>query len=213
MVRFVAAFHLLVLIGFLSSRSESLRFDLQSGHTKCISEDIKQNAMTVGKYHVVNPNEGQPLTDERKLIVRVTSATGNTYHYSDKVESGQFGFVAAEAGDFMACFWAPDHQPIVTLSVDFDWRTGVAAKDWSNVAKKGSVEVMELELQKLFETANSIQEEMYYLREREEEMQDLNKSTNTKMAWLSLLSLFVCLSVAGLQIWHLKTFFEKKKLI
>ena len=71
MVRFVAAFHLLVLIGFLSSRSESLRFDLQSGHTKCISEDIKQNAMTVGKYHVVNPNEGQPLTDERKLIVRV----------------------------------------------------------------------------------------------------------------------------------------------
>uniref|UniRef100_A0A0A0KTU9 GOLD domain-containing protein n=1 Tax=Cucumis sativus TaxID=3659 RepID=A0A0A0KTU9_CUCSA len=140
MVRFVAAFHLLVLIGFLSSRSESLRFDLQSGHTKCISEDIKQNAMTVGKYHVVNPNEGQPLTDERKLIVRVTSATGNTYHYSDKVESGQFGFVAAEAGDFMACFWAPDHQPIVTLSVDFDWRTGVAAKDWSNVAKKGSVE-------------------------------------------------------------------------
>uniref|UniRef100_A0A0A0KND7 GOLD domain-containing protein n=1 Tax=Cucumis sativus TaxID=3659 RepID=A0A0A0KND7_CUCSA len=74
-------------------------------------------------------------------------------------------------------------------------------------------QVMELELQKLFETANSIQEEMYYLREREEEMQDLNKSTNTKMAWLSLLSLFVCLSVAGLQIWHLKTFFEKKKLI
>ncbi|TYK14221.1 transmembrane emp24 domain-containing protein p24delta9-like [Cucumis melo var. makuwa] len=460
MVRFFPAFQLLVLIGFLSSRSESLRFDLQSGHTKCISEDIKQNAMTVGKYHVVNPNEGQPLTDERKLIVRVTSATGNTYHYSDKVESGQFGFVAAEAGDFMACFWAPDHQPQVTLSVDFDWRTGVAAKDWSNVAKKGSVEdkvespcslgglgvedlwaknfffltkcggvftfeheqnalwrkvvncegqiwdgkwngywgdlrppvgisipkgtatsvkdirpisltssvykilteainlfewfsgqklirknvlfvelmwrnqcsfnifqgsvarlnpfnylilvfiledilksregsqihhlvrlsfrsqaqvnegfgiealkpirlalisicgwrsswlcirylynmedgrlfalgneqwaqywvdswvnnypfnvfvflayVMELELQKLFETANSIQEEMYYLREREEEMQDLNRSTNTKMAWLSLLSLFVCLSVVGLQIWHLKTFFEKKKLI
>ncbi|XP_050945398.1 transmembrane emp24 domain-containing protein p24delta9-like isoform X1 [Cucumis melo] len=144
MVRFFPAFQLLVLIGFLSSRSESLRFDLQSGHTKCISEDIKQNAMTVGKYHVVNPNEGQPLTDERKLIVRVTSATGNTYHYSDKVESGQFGFVAAEAGDFMACFWAPDHQPQVTLSVDFDWRTGVAAKDWSNVAKKGSVEAINL---------------------------------------------------------------------
>lgn len=71
----------------------------------------------------------------------MTSATGNTYHYSDKVESGQFGFVAAEAGDFMTCFWAPDHQPQVTLSVDFDWRTGVAAKDWSNVAKKGAVEV------------------------------------------------------------------------
>ena len=71
MVPSFAAFQLLLLIGFLSSGSESLRFDLQSGHTKCISEDIKQNAMTVGKYHVVNPNEAQPLTDDRKLVVRV----------------------------------------------------------------------------------------------------------------------------------------------
>ncbi|KAL0536461.1 hypothetical protein IC582_025410 [Cucumis melo] len=31
-------------------------------------------------------------------------------------------------------------------------------------------------------TANSIQEKMYYLHEREEEMQNLNRSTNTKMA-------------------------------
>jgi len=44
-------------------------------------------------------------------------------------------------------------------------------------------------------------------------MQELNGSTNSKMAWFSFGSLVVCLSVAGLQFWHLKTFFEKKKLI
>lgn len=48
---------------------------------------------------------------------------------------------------------------------------------------------------------------------REEEMQVLNRATNTKMATFSFLSIFVCLSVAGLQLWHLKTFFERKKLI
>jgi len=48
---------------------------------------------------------------------------------------------------------------------------------------------------------------------REDEMQELNRTTNSRMGWLSFLSLFVCLSVAGLQLWHLKTFFEKKKLI
>ena len=51
----------------------------------------------------------------------------------------------------------------------------------------------------------------YYCRE--EEMQDLNNATNSKMGWLSLLSLLICLSVSGLQLWHLKSFFEKKKLI
>ncbi|KDP41239.1 hypothetical protein JCGZ_15646 [Jatropha curcas] len=197
----------------LSACSESIRFELQSAQTKCIAEDIKSNSMTVGKYNIVNPNDGHPLPESHKLTVRVTSSSGNSYHYADHVESGQFAFTAAEAGDYMACFFAADHKPEVTLTVDFDWKTGVAAKDWSNVAKKGSIDVMELELKKLYDTVTSIQEEMYYLREREEAMQELNRATNSRMGWFSLLSLLICLSVAGLQVWHLKTFFEKKKLI
>ncbi|KAF5745479.1 transmembrane emp24 domain-containing protein p24delta9-like [Tripterygium wilfordii] len=202
-----------ITLGLLSSLSQSFRFELQSGHTKCIAEDIKSNSMTVGKYHVVNPNEGQAVPENHKVTVRVTSAYGNNYHYAELVDSGQFAFTAAEAGDYMACFWAADHKPQETITVEFDWRTGVAAKDWSNVAKKGQIDVMELELKKLYDTVNSIHEEMFYLREREEEMQDLNRSTNSKMATLSVLSLVICLSVAGLQLWHLKTFFEKKKII
>ncbi|KAH1064226.1 hypothetical protein J1N35_029213 [Gossypium stocksii] len=202
-----------VVVGILSSASQALRFELQSGHTKCISEDIKSNSMTVGKYHVVNPNEAHPLPDSLKFSVRVTSPQGNSLHTSEKVQTGQFAFTAAEDGDYMACFWAEDHSPQIIMTVDFDWRSGVQAKDWSNVAKKGQVDVMELELKKLYDTVTSIHEEMFYLREREEEMQALNQATTSKMFWLSFLSLFLCLSVAGIQFWHLKTFFEKKKLI
>lgn len=71
----------------------------------------------------------------------MTSSYGNNYHYGDRVESGQFAFVAVEAGDYMTCFWAVDHNPQITLTIDFEWKTGVAAKDWSNVAKKGQVDV------------------------------------------------------------------------
>ncbi|CAL9240230.1 unnamed protein product [Arabidopsis halleri] len=41
----------------------------------------------------------------------------------------------------MACFTALDHKPEVTLSIDFDRRTGVQSKSWSSVAKKSQVEV------------------------------------------------------------------------
>ncbi|KAF6142710.1 hypothetical protein GIB67_018421 [Kingdonia uniflora] len=204
---------LILGLGFLTPLAQSLRFDIQSSHTKCISEDMKSNSMTVGKYSVVNPNEGQPLPESHKITVRVTSAHGNNYHYGDNVESGQFGFTAAEPGDYLTCFFANDQKPPMKLTIDFEWRTGIAAKGWPNVAKKGQVEVMEQELKKLEDTIKSIHEEMFYLREREEEMQDLNRSTNSDMAWLSILSLFICLSVAGLQLWHLKSFFVRKKLL
>ncbi|KAL1828833.1 hypothetical protein DCAR_0208096 [Daucus carota subsp. sativus] len=217
---FLATIH-----GFLTSITESVRFDLESGNTKCISEDIKSNSMTVGNYRIVNPSEPhhfhpssteqahQPLPESYKLTVRVTSTSGNSYHYADHVQNGQFSFQAVEAGDYMACFWAVDQTPPATLTIDFDWKSGVATKDWSNVAKKGSIDAMEIEVKKLYETVTSIHEEMFYLREREEEMQELNKATNSKMGWLSLLSLMICLSVSGMQLWHLKSFFEKKKLI
>ncbi|KAK1374447.1 transmembrane emp24 domain-containing protein p24delta9-like [Heracleum sosnowskyi] len=217
---FLATIH-----GLFTSFTEAVRFDLESGSTKCISEDIKSNSMTVGNYRIVNPNEPhhfhpssaeqthQPLPESHKLTVRVTATSGNSYHYADHVQNGQFSFQAVEAGDYMTCFWAVDQTPPATLTIDFDWKSGVATKDWSNVAKKGSIDAMEIEVKKLYETVTSIHEEMFYLREREEEMQELNKATNSKMGWLSLLSLMICLSVSGMQLWHLKSFFEKKKLI
>ncbi|KAK9272281.1 hypothetical protein L1049_002652 [Liquidambar formosana] len=203
----------ILILCIVSTIVNSMHFDLQSGTTKCISEDIKTNAMTVGKYSVVNPNEGYPLPDSHRITVRLSSPHGNTYHNGDHVESGNFAFTAAEAGDYTACFWASDHKPASTLTIDFEWKTGVAAKDWSKVAKKGQIDSMEIELKKLYETVQSIHDEMFYLREREEEMQQLNRATNSKMATFSFLSLVVCLSVAGLQLWHLKTFFERKKLL
>ncbi|XP_074580269.1 transmembrane emp24 domain-containing protein p24delta9-like [Curcuma longa] len=191
----------------------ALRFELESGHTKCVSEDIKLHAMAVGKYSVVNPSESTPLPESHKITVRVTSPYGNSIHYQDQVESGNFAFTANEEGDYLACLWAPYHKPAVSMAVEFEWRTGLAAKDWTNVAKKGQIEGMEVELKKLEDTVKSIHDEMFYLREREEQMQDMNRSTNSRMAWLSFLSLAVCASVAGLQLWHLKTFFERKKLL
>ncbi|KAL8104643.1 transmembrane emp24 domain-containing protein p24delta7-like [Apium graveolens] len=202
-----------IILGACITISKALRFDLESGHTKCISEDIRVNSMTVGKYSIVNPNDNHPLPDSHKLIVRVSSEHGRSYHSADNVKSGQFSFLAMEAGDYFACFLAVDHKPATAMTVNFEWKSGIEAKDWTNVAKKGSIDAMELEVKKLLETVTSVHEEMFYLREREEEMQKLNTATNSSMSWLSLLSLLICLCVSGLQLWHLKSFFEKKKII
>ncbi|KAH7513496.1 hypothetical protein FEM48_Zijuj12G0206500 [Ziziphus jujuba var. spinosa] len=202
----------------------------------------------------INPNEGHPLPDSHKLTLRVTSQYGNTLHSADHQDSGQFSFAAAEAGSYMTCFFAPDHKPETSLTVDFDWRTGVSAQDWSNVAKKGSVELKHSTMLIGRVVANGIGAEenvgycyyhswgnvpssfkvSYYfsaaiLKTKNEnsfetvldaqhlfsERKKCRSSTNqhTKMTVFTLLSIVICLLVAGMQLWHLKTFFEKKKLI
>lgn len=72
----------------------------------------------------------------------MSSPNGNSNHYGDHVESGTFAFTATESGDYTACFWIPDSRMAPSIvTVEFEWRSGVAAKDWSKVAKKGQVEV------------------------------------------------------------------------
>lgn len=65
------ALFLVLILGFSLTQIQSLRFEIESGHTKCISEEIKGHSMTVGKYHIINPNDGHPLPDTHKVTVRV----------------------------------------------------------------------------------------------------------------------------------------------
>ncbi|KAK4403047.1 Transmembrane emp24 domain-containing protein p24delta9 [Sesamum angolense] len=125
-------FVVLISVFLFWTRVQSVRFDLESGHTKCISEDIKSNSMTVGKYHIVNPNEGHPLPDSHRVTVR-------RLMIKLKAQRSLYLVVISylEPGDYMACFFAADHKPPTSLTIDFDWKSGVAAKDWTNVAKKG----------------------------------------------------------------------------
>ncbi|XP_057444819.1 transmembrane emp24 domain-containing protein p24delta9-like, partial [Lotus japonicus] len=210
-------FLVLLILGLLSHYSvQSLRFEVKSGEVKCIHEDIRKNSMSIGNYSIVNPNEGQPLPESHKLIVRVDTPSKMSSHFANHVESGQFKFETTEEGNYVACFWGVEHHPKITLSVDFEWGTGVAVAaktGFNNVAKRRNVDAMTVSLFNLVETVTSIHEEMTYIRNREFEDLEFTWATNTRMAWLGLLSFFVCFSVAGLQLWHLKTFFEKKKII
>lgn len=71
-----SALLLLVASALLSAPSpaRALRFDLESGHTKCISDEIKVNAMAVGKYHIVSPDPNFPdaqLPESHRISLRV----------------------------------------------------------------------------------------------------------------------------------------------
>ncbi|CAN6969987.1 hypothetical protein IGI04_033182 [Brassica rapa subsp. trilocularis] len=203
----------IIMMTLMLRIGESMRLDLESGITKCISDDIKINYMTVGNYSVVNPNEALHLPASHKIYVTVTSPKGHSQHHAENVESGKFVFTAMESGDYTTCFVAPGFRPPAKFAVDFEWKSGVEAKDWATIAKRGQINMLEVEVRKLLDVTESIHDEMFELREREREMQELNRSTNSRMAALSLLSFVFTLSVACLQLRHLKSFLERKKLL
>ncbi|AES96851.1 emp24/gp25L/p24 family protein [Medicago truncatula] len=108
-------------------------------------------------------------------------------------------YTTYQSEEYIICFFSTTDNPQVTLSVDFEWKTAVKALGRPNIAKRNQIDKMAFEVYIMHEKALSIKEEMSYLPQR-------------MFLWI-FVSLFVTFSVAGLQLWHLKTFFQKKKLI
>ncbi|XWS55228.1 hypothetical protein CRYUN_Cryun10bG0157000 [Craigia yunnanensis] len=178
--------------------------------TKCVSEEIQNNVVVLADYVVVSEDHDHTPT----ISVKVTSPYGNNLHHRENVTHGQFAFTTQEAGNYLACFWSESHtHGGGEVSVSIDWKTGIAAKDWESVARKEKIEGVELELKKLEGAVEAIHENLLYLKSREAEMRTVSETTNGRVAWFSIMSLGICIAVSGLQVWYLKRFFQKKKLI
>ncbi|CAH8357357.1 unnamed protein product [Eruca vesicaria subsp. sativa] len=182
-----------------------------TGGTKCVSEEIQSNVVVLADYYVVDE---QNPGNTPAVSAKVTSPYGNDLHHQDNVTHGQFAFTTQETGNYLACFSVDSsHQLPNPLTLGIDWKIGIAAKDWDSVAKKEKIEGVELQLTRLEGLVQAIRENIDYIKNREADMREVSEATNSRVAWFSIMSLGVCLSVAGVQIWYLKRYFHKKKLI
>lgn len=72
----------------------------------------------------------------------MTSPYGNNLHRRENSTHGQFAFTTHEAGNYLACFWVDgSNHGGGDVSVNLEWKTGIAAKDWESVARKEKLEV------------------------------------------------------------------------
>ncbi|XP_052206009.1 transmembrane emp24 domain-containing protein p24delta4-like [Diospyros lotus] len=190
---------------------EAIWVTLPAKETKCLSERIQTNVVVLADYLIVSDDHGDPTPT---ISVKVTSPYGSNIHHQENMTYGQLAFTTKESGSYLACFWIDGHnEGDKDVSVSLSWKTGVAAKDWESVARREKIEGVELELIKLEGAVESIHENLVYLRGREAEMRSVSERTNTRVALFSAMSLGICIVVSIMQLWYLKQFFQRRKLI
>ncbi|KAG6396396.1 hypothetical protein SASPL_142544 [Salvia splendens] len=207
----VGVLGLLFVFMCLLRRSDAIWLSLPASGTKCVSEEIQSNVIVLADYVVISDDH---VHAGPTISAKVTSPYGNNLHHKENVTHGQFAFTTTEGGNYLACFWRESlNAGVGDISINIDWKTGIDAKDWDSIARKEKIEGIELELRKLEGAVEAIHENLIYLKTREAEMRIVSETTNARVAWYSLMSLAVCILVSAAQIWRLKRFFQKKKLI
>ncbi|MEW5301731.1 MAG: hypothetical protein WDW38_008360 [Sanguina aurantia] len=147
------------------------------------------------------------------IDVKVDDPSGAVVHETNGKAEGQFAFTAKVSGEYKACFAVKDLSTAYQTKLRLDWKTGVAATDWNAIAKKEHLDALTVELRKLEDNIREVYSDMLQLQQREQAMREISEETNSRVAWYSVGSLAVCVLSGVWQVWHLRRFFQRKKLL
>ncbi|KAF0700968.1 Aste57867_8538 [Aphanomyces stellatus] len=205
-----ASMRVLVLLLSVLAVAQAVIFQVRPYKTKCLTTDVDQDSQVITQYQVLGNVQGKTnvafwLEDPKKVQLKSDPNVDST-----EDQSHEFKFTAETHGTYTACFTNSNDRPV---QISFEFKHGVEAIDYSDVAKKEHLMPVEKELRKLEDTVAEIHREMLYVRDREASMRDTNESTNTRVTYLNALTIVILLGVGVWQIFYLKSFFKSKKLI
>ncbi|CAI5459372.1 unnamed protein product [Closterium sp. Yama58-4] len=204
----------LLLLAMTAARAEptAVRFQVEQ-HAKCVGHDLRRDTLVAASYAAVPATHASPVA----LDVSVTSPAGVHVYMKEGVSEGQLGFRAEESGEYHLCFWLHGHHvgrhDDKLQHVEVTWREGQAASHMQQAATKERVESFEWEVKRLEGLVEAASNEMIFFHEREEELRAMSQATQARVGWLSAFSLLTCALLAALQYWHLKTFFQRTKVL
>eukprot|EP01083_Nonionella_stella_P159732 521440_1 len=196
--------HCLLYLFLLISCSSGISFNLEGTERFCLGEDAIEGDVLVGTFKYDRIGESRPA-----IILEVRDLFQKQI-FDSKEESGTFSIDVKQNGIYDICFYNTARS---VRSVTLDIKNVLKRNDDDNLMKKKHVEPLTMQMEHILESAKHLTYDLEHLKQREWEMRNLNETTNSRVLTLSVVSIVMFLIVAGFQVYYLKGFFSKKKLI
>ena len=178
------------------------------GNMKCVQEELKRKTLVMFSYET---------PDRTHINIRLFDPDGGSIWNNSDTHRGSYAFTTKIEGDHKACFFKSllpnDPTDMKHHKVRLDWKTGVAVMDYEKIGKGKHVNKVADSLRRLEADLRDTHETMLWLRRKEAELRDLNEATNSRVTWLSIMTLVVCVGLCVWQVMFLNQFFQRKKLL
>nr|XP_022902982.1 transmembrane emp24 domain-containing protein bai [Onthophagus taurus] len=188
---------------------QGIMWNLEPNTNKCLKEELHQNVPVTGEF-TIQDAPGQ------KVDYVVRDSKGHILaQKEDVVTKGKFSFVTETYDTFEICFISrvsPQHRGM-SQEISLITKHGVEAKQYEGIQEAAKLKPIEVELRRLEDLSNDIVHDFSIMRKREEEMRDTNESTNRRVLYFSVFSMFCLLGLTTWQVLYLRRYFKAKKLI
>lgn len=99
------------------------------------------------------------------------------------------------------------------MKLDFEFLSGVSAKDYSAIAKKSNLKPIELNIKKLEDMTNYIIKEFTKMISNEEGNLALNDSLSNRIITFSMITIIAMIILGTLETLYIRNYLKRRKVI
>ena len=176
--------NIITILKLTSSQISNYIFRLEKGEKECLQDFFPSKTL---------------------VIYEITSNLSKINDYSFK-----YPFTTYQQGYYEICIYNYDIKPTY---INYNLRYGVAAKDYSSIARTKDLKPIDVEIEKLVEKTSTLNNKSNFIREMEKLTQVMLDSVCNKLFYYGIVMIIIMIVIGILETFYLKQFLQKRKII
>ena len=197
-MKYYDLFILLGIILQINTQQTSLEITLESKEDQCLSEYYKE-----GIANVIS------IYSDSDCQMDIYEPDGDSL-YTNSSQIHQFSFISEKDGYYDFCI-VNDND--FNISYTFILKTGIAARDYSSLAKTRDLKPSEIELEKINDRKKNIEHFAHSSDRHQRRFERRIERLTSKIITCSLIIMGVMIIIGGVETFYLKKFMERRKII
>ena len=195
-------FSSLFLFFSIISETNSVMFNIKvkRGFEECIGEYLTEDTVAILSMS----------TDLKNIIINLRDPKGKNLYTKKYQQDVRLSLTATESGNYEMCIKNNDKSE---AKVQFEFLSGIAAQDVSEIAKESSIQPAEAAIVRLKDMSRDLINDLNSVVREEDKNLKANDAISSKITMVSMITILVMIGVGVVETIYIKKYLQNRKLI
>ena len=179
-------FYLILLINISQIKSANFGFEVKPGKSYCVGEYLTEDTVAIFAMS----------SNQKNIIINLSDPQGK-YLYTKKYQQDvRLSLTATESGNYEMCLKNNDR---VDAKIRFEFLSGIAAMDASEIARESSIQPAEAAIVRLKDMSRDLITDLNSVVKEEDKNLKANDAISSKITMVSVITLAVMIGVGVIE--------------
>ena len=191
---------IIILIYYSPSNCANFGFEVRPSKTYCVGEYLTEDTVAIFAMS----------SNQKNIIINLSDPKGKHLYTKKYQQDVRLSLTATESGNYEMCIKNNDRQD---AKIRFEFLSGIAAMDASEIAKESSIKPAEAAIVRLKDMSQDLINDLNSVVKEEDKNLKANDAISSKITMVSIITLAVMIAVGVIETVYIQKYLQNRKLI